>query len=140
MRFLLRTIALAAVLVACDIVSPPDPICACSPTAPGITVIYGEVRDPADNLIESSRITAHLVGDAPCPAAPAALQPGLFNTTGGSGQFRYALGWASPVTKCWALWAAPPNGTSLAASDTVLVVANYTASASDSVFVRLHLR
>ncbi len=140
MRLFLRTLGLAAVLTACDIVSPPDPICACTPAVGGSAVLYGEVIDPDGHLVESSRVSAHLIADAPCPAVPATLQPGVFNTTGGSGQFRYAFAWSQPTTKCYAVWAAPTGGSSFSASDTVAVVVNYTATLSDSAFVQLQLR
>jgi hypothetical protein len=140
MRVFLRTIAVAAVLTACDIINGPETLCACDPAVIGSAVLYGEVIDPDGHLVENARVNAHLIGDAPCPAVPATLQPGQFNTTGGIGQFRYPLAWSAPVTKCFAVWASPPNGSNLSPSDTVAVVVNYTASLSDSAFVQLQLR
>jgi hypothetical protein len=140
MKTVFRVMALAGVLTACDIINGPDELCACSPPVSGSAVLYGEVIDPDGHPVENSRVNAHIIGDAPCPAVPATLQPGLFNTTGAAGQFRYPLGWTSPTAKCFAVWAAPVSNSGLSASDTVAVVVNYTSSLSDSAFVQLQLR
>jgi hypothetical protein len=139
MKTAIRILTLSAALVACDI-TDPNGLCACDPVTTGAAVIYGEVTDPDGHPVENSRVSAHLVGDAPCPSPPSTLQPGVFNTTGAAGQFRYALGWASPITKCFALWASPVGGSGFRASDTTLVIVNYTPNLSDSSLVRLQLR
>ena len=140
MRAFLASLGLAAALTACDIISGPEDLCACSPATNGLAVLYGEVIDPDGHLVESSRISAHLVGDAPCGAVPATLQSPLINSTGGSGQFRYSLAWSAPTSKCWVLWAAAPAASGFSASDSVAVLLNYTPSLGDSTFVRLQLR
>ena len=139
MKTLIRTLMVAAVLVACGI-TDPETLCACSPPVSGSAVLYGEVIDPDGHLVENSRVNAHLISDAPCPSVPATLQPGIFNTTGATGQFRYPLGWSAPTAKCFAVWASPVAASGLAASDTIAVVVNYTPSLSDSAFVQLQLR
>jgi hypothetical protein len=135
-----RALVLALVLVACDVISGPTPICACDPVTVGLAVLYGEVVDPDGHAVENSRVNAHLIADAPCPAPPSTLGLANFALTGGTGRFRYALAWSNPTTKCWAVWASPPAASGHAASDTVLVVVNYTSGLSDSTTVRLQLR
>lgn len=132
--------ALAAVLTACDLINGPDPLCACDTVTSAGTIIYGEVIDRDGHVVENARVSAHLVGDAPCGAPPATLQPGILNTTGAIGQFRYALGWSFSASKCWAVWASPVSGSAMTASDTALVLATYTTTLSDSSFVQLQLR
>lgn len=140
MRLFLRAGCLAAALTACDI-TDPNGLCACSPALPGVGVIYGEVVGPDGHLVENARVNAHLVSDAPCGTLPPTLQPPLLSTSGGAGQFRYALAWSAPTSKCWALWAAPPDASGFSASDTAQVMVTYGGGApQDSARVRLQLR
>ena len=138
MRIFLGSLGLAAALTACDIVDP-DPVCACTPPAEGFAVIKGTVIGPDALPVENARVSAHLVSDAPC-GAPSTLGTALITTSGGEGQYRYALGWQGHVTKCWALWALPPAGSSLTASDTVLMVVSYAYFPGDSITAQLQLR
>lgn len=139
MNQLYRLFGFAVLLVACGIVDPP-PVCACSPLPIGVVVVKGLVTDTANLPVEGARASLHLVSDAPCPALAGTLQTPLPATTGADGRFRLGLTWAGPTVKCYAVWAAAPSGTMMAASDTQLVVVEYRPPPADSVSLTLRLR
>lgn len=139
MHSLYRLSGFAVLLLACDIVDPPI-VCACSPAPVGVVVVNGFVVDPSNLPVEGSRASLHLVSDAPCPAAPGAFQAPITAVTGADGRFRLGLAWASPAVKCYAVWTAPPVGSTLAASDTQLVAVAYRPPPADSVAFTLRLR
>lgn len=77
----------------------------------------------------------------PCLSTATGLMPSYTITNAPSGWFAFSNVWTGG-NKCWRLWATPPAGSGLSASDTVLVNIGFSGMEAkpDSVELLLRLR
>lgn len=130
-------LAVAAVVVACGTVT--EPVCACSPAGGGTAVIVGVVTDASAAPVAGARVRLRLRQDESCAEAAQAPE-GAPSHTGADGRFRHTASW-SGGRKCFRLWAEPPQGSGLAASDSQDVRVDFGATVRpDSVELLLKLR
>ena len=131
-----RIAAAVALLVACDPIT--EPLCACSPPGGGTAVITGSVTDAAANPVVGAIVQVRLMNNATCDEMPVTVTRTA--TSGTAGRFRHTESW-SGGDKCFRLWAEPPQGSSLSASESRLVRIDFGMTVSpDSVDVALQLR
>jgi hypothetical protein len=141
MRFLKRSrlAAAAMLLFACGTIT--EPICGCSPLPPGTGVLAGRVTDPAATSVRDATVRVRVLNDETCAELPPPAGVLLSTPTDGAGRFRALVAWDGPVRKCFQLWAEPPQGSTLAPSDSPRVRLDLRAAAPlDSVEVVLRLR
>ena len=127
--------AAAALLFACSGIT--EPLCACSPPGSGTAVITGIVTDAAMAPVGSATVKLRVVKEnceEPDTTITTAVQ------SGATGRFRHSMSW-SGGRKCFRLWAEPPQGSALAASDSQFVRIDFQDGAvPDSVELVFQLR
>ena len=101
-------------------------------------VLAGIVTTPSAALVGGATVRVRVLDEVSC-APPAGV---LMSTrTGDAGRFREVIAWSGPARQCFQVWAEPPQGSTLAASDSPKVRLDLRASAPlDSVEVVLRLR
>lgn len=104
-------------------------------------MIAGAVVDPSNAAAVGATVTEELLPNAPCLSTAAGLMPSYAVTNAPSGRFAFSNVWTGG-NKCWRLWATPPAGSGLSASDTVLVNIDFSGMGAkpDSVELLLRLR
>ena len=131
-----RIAAAVVLLVACEAIT--EPICACSPPGGGEAVITGIVTDPATNPVVGATVLVRVMENETCQEPAATITRTA--TSAAAGRFRHIESW-SGGRKCFRLWAEPPQGSTLSASESQLVQINYGMTVvPDSVDVTLRLR
>jgi hypothetical protein len=122
-------------LLACGGIT--EPVCACSPPEDPRAVITGLVTTGAQEPVPGARVKVQLM-DEPCTPLPVLLVDTV--QAGANGRFRHTESW-SGGRKCFRVWAEPPQGSPLAASDSQFVRIGFLqAPRPDSVEVALRLR
>lgn len=132
-------LTVAAAVVACGTIT--EPVCGCSPGPPGTGVLAGIVTAPPEAPVAGATVRVRVLADETCAVLPPPSGVLLSTRTGDDGRFREQIAWASPTRKCFQMWAEPPQGSTLAASDSPRVRLEPRAAAPpDSVHVALRLR
>jgi hypothetical protein len=112
-----HVVAAAFLLVACQSIMGEE-LCGCSPPEGGSAVIAGTVTSPAAVPEEGAEVRVRLMANTTC----AEVEPTIVRTatTDAGGRFRHVEAW-SGGSKCFQVWAEPPQGSPLAASERHLV-------------------
>ena len=104
-------------------------------------MIAGAVVAPSNVAVVGATVTKELLPDAPCSSSATGLVPSQAVSNAPLGRFAFSNAW-SGGKKCWRLWAVPPAGSGLSASDTVIVNIDFSGIGAkpDSVEILLRLR
>lgn len=128
--------AAAALLFACTGIT--EPICACSPPGGGEAVIGGIVTDPARAPVAGAAVRIRIMHDDTCAEPDTTLT--RVAHADAEGRFRHVEAW-SGGKKCFRVWAEPPQGAALSASEGELVRIEFrNVVVPDSVELHLRLR
>jgi hypothetical protein len=114
-----------------------EPICACSPVGGGDAIITGYVTNPEMQAVENATVNVRLLMDN-CSVPDTLIV--RTSRTGPTGRFRHKESWAGGY-KCFRVWAEPPPGSALVASDGENVRIEYLREVfPDSIELHLQLR
>jgi hypothetical protein len=115
-----------------------EPLCACSPPGGGTAVITGTVGDPRSAPVEGASIRIRVVHDGTCEEPSYTVTRAVASDA--AGRFRHTESW-SGGRKCFRVWAEPPQGSALSASEPQNVRIDFLdAVIPDSVDLRITLR
>ncbi|HEU0302009.1 MAG TPA: carboxypeptidase-like regulatory domain-containing protein [Longimicrobium sp.] len=131
-----RTLSAALGLMLFVSCANPYETCACSPP-PDEAVVYGRVTDPAGAAVAGSLVRVE-IGIPGCGSSPI-----MEATTGADGRYRIlAYSFGGPEPRCEHVFALPPAGSALLASDSLPVAVQFRSARAqpDSVRVDLMLR